>query len=522
MITAAVEHNLNSSQIKNTSNDNTINRRHLRNAWRKLARQKARLVFLLKCRRQEISPRFIKNKTSHLLQQYDSSDTPKQVKKQVDSLSNHIAKSILNIEIALCVKTINSIESHIGAAESPLSKNTEENIDENCQHVYTTELVSCNQQLNGKLQALLKQQPHLEDIKYDPTFIKNLSGVDIPDAVMTVLSLGPKFATNPTNEPILDLATDVEAVISHQIPKPYQREARGDVLYTMTKFSKERRKLNRIDKFLNKALEQTRIFLKNNRDVMVSNSDKGGVTIISRKSEYYAKIRELLSDSNSFEIIDRDPTKLIQGRVNRLLDKLYHASYISDQVKKNLKTWNTIPPRLFGQIKYHKPGNPIRLIVSTIDSAAYKISRFLATILRKAFTPKFRIKNSQQFIRTIRKTRITKGNVLVSYDVVNCFGTIPTALALSIIERDFHMIEQVTPIPKESFLQMLKLCLEQANYFVFADKFYRQKLGMFMGSSLAPILVERVIEHIVESAIRDLNITPDFWNTYVDDHLTSI
>ncbi|XP_037049480.1 uncharacterized protein LOC119083782 isoform X2 [Bradysia coprophila] len=173
-------------------------------------------------------------------------------------------------------------------------------------------------------------------------------------------------------------------------------------------------------------------------------------------------------------------------------------------------------------IKYHKPGNPIRLIVSTIDSAAYKMSRFLATILRKAFNPKFGIKNSQQFIRTIRKTRITKGNVLVSYDVVNCFGTIPTSLALSIIERDFHMIEKVTPIPKESFLQMLKLCLEQANYFVFADKFYRQKLGMFMGSSLAPILVERVIEHIVESAIRDLNITPDFWNTYVDDHLTSI
>lgn len=69
---------------------------------------------------------------------------------------------------------------------------------------------------------------------------------------------------------------------------------------------------------------------------------------------------------------------------------------------------------------------------------------------------------------------------------------------------------------------MLKICLEQANYFVFGGNFYRQKLGMFMGSSLAPILVERVIEDIVDKAIRDMNLNPDFWSTYVDDHLTSI
>lgn len=60
------------------------------------------------------------------------------------------------------------------------------------------------------------------------------------------------------------------------------------------------------------------------------------------------------------------------------------------------------------------------------------------------------------------------------------------------------------------------------HYFIFAGKFYRQKMGMFMGSSLAPILVERVIEDIVEKAFRDMNLSPEFWNTFVDDHLTSI
>lgn len=42
------------------------------------------------------------------------------------------------------------------------------------------------------------------------------------------------------------------------------------------------------------------------------------------------------------------------------------------------------------------------------------------------------------------------------------------------------------------------------------------------GSSLAPILVERVIEDIVDKSLLELKLKPDFWVTYVDDHLTSI
>lgn len=44
---------------------------------------------------------------------------------------------------------------------------------------------------------------------------------------------------------------------------------------------------------------------------------------------------------------------------------------------------------------------------------------------------------------------------------------------------------------------------------------------MFMGSSLAPILVERVVENMVEKALVELNIQHDFSFTFVDDHLTA-
>lgn len=121
----------------------------------------------------------------------------------------------------------------------------------------------------------------------------------------------------------------------------------------------------------------------------------------------------------------------------------------------------------------------------------------------------------------IKRQNITVGNVLVSFDVVNGFGNIPTDLSMRIIERDFHFIEEHTPIPKEQFMKMLDICLNHANYFVYQGQFYKQNLGMFMGSSLAPILVERVIEDIVDKVLEKLDLTPDFWST-VDNHLTSI
>lgn len=261
---------------------------------------------------------------------------------------------------------------------------------------------------------------------------------------MNFLSLGPKFSIRPEVPPIIDLATDVEFTISKKIPKYKQREIRVETLYTMSRFARQNHSLNRIEKYLQRAATITRKFLKDNPDIIVSNSFKGGVTIIAKKKDYMSKIRVMLSDAESFTPLATDPTKTVKNKVNGILDKLYHANVIADRLKKSLKTWNTIPPRLFGQIKYHKVGYPIRLIVSTINSAAYKLARFLATILRKAFKPKYSVKNAKAFIRMVRRKRISKGHVLVSFDIVNCFGNIPTESALEIIQREFDIIAEHT------------------------------------------------------------------------------
>lgn len=499
-----------------TPSDNNTSRRQYRNHCEKLAKQKARLVFLLKCRRHNIYPKFLMDRVNHLFKHYNN--VPRKIGNKCVSTKEYLQKSLLNIEISLCNSDIERLVKELETIKVPWT----DEATESSMSVYETTLRQTNDRVHRKFVRLTQTQEHQPDIELDDSFIKNLTDVDIPKEMITVLSLGPKFSIEPHTDPTVDLASDVELAIKREVPMEAQRAARGEAIYTIAKFSKQTKKLTRIDKFLQRALKKTREFLQQHPSIMVSNSDKGNVTIISNKEDYHRKIEELLSDLDAFTPIQNDPTKTVANSLNRCLDNLYKANILQKKLKTSLKTFNAIQPRLFAQIKYHKEGHPVRLIVSTINTAAYKVSRFLATILRKSFRSKYSVKNAQQFVKQMKGIKIKIGNILVSFDVVNCFGNIPTKLALEIISRDFHLIEEQTPIPKEKFMQLLEICLNKANYFTYKGKYYRQNRGMFMGSSLAPILVERVIEEFVNRALDELKLEPDFWSTFVDDHLTSI
>lgn len=165
----------------------------------------------------------------------------------------------------------------------------------------------------------------------------------------------------------------------------------------------------------------------------------------------------------------------------------------------------------------------MRPVISTISSPCYKLARFLSRILRKSFKSAYALKNSLQFVRMIKKRNIPSEYKLISFDVENCFTNISTELALKIIERDFdQFVSKNTDIPKQQFMNLLKFCLVDCNYFSYEDKFIAMKSGLFMGSSLAPILVERVLDTIIDDTLMKLDFIPPFWCSYVDDHVTAI
>lgn len=95
-----------------------------------------------------------------------------------------------------------------------------------------------------------------------------------------------------------------------------------------------------------------------------------------------------------------------------------------------LRSSDGLPPRFYGLPKIHKPGYPLRPIVSFIDSPTYMLSKHLAQILRPLLgNTDLTVKNSVEFCEQIKNVKLEVGDELLSFDVVSLFTSIPVELA---------------------------------------------------------------------------------------------
>lgn len=493
----------------------------------KLSSNVSREVFLLKCRRYEIVPRFILDKTTKMFSTYTTT-----FKRETNSIMSYVCNKILGFEIGMCNRSIRQTQIRIASlkmrlpSNDPITDQFISIIDE----FYEKNLADHNQTLCGKFSYLLQSQNHLPDIKYEETFVKNSTNLKIPFEMSILLSLGPKFALEPDRVPIPEIIRDLEYIVSRYSHPLIVNAVRGQLTYTLTKHSKQSKRPNRIQLFLRRATLVTAKFLKDNPDVFISNSDKGNKTVIGSRLDYKGKMLEHIGDISQFEPLQNDPTPSCVTRLNNKLKTIYEKRSITRRKKLHLQSTTAIPPRVYGQYKVHKlrpdgKGHPLRLITSTVKTVSYNVSRELTSILTKAYNkPQFTIKNSRGVLNSIRGLKILRGHRMASFDMENCFGSISTALAIEIIEKDFDdKISPHTTMDKSDFIDLLRIVLDECNYFLYDHQFYKQINGIFMGSSLGSIIVQIITEHIIVKVLGDLKkkgITlPILWLVYVDDHL---
>ena len=93
-----------------------------------------------------------------------------------------------------------------------------------------------------------------------------------------------------------------------------------------------------------------------------------------------------------------------------LLD-LQKAGKISDSTYKKLDSSDGLCPRFYGLHKIHKPGIPLRPIVSFVNSPTYAISGYLARILSPVVgNTDYTVKNSCEFADFIRDKTLNACN----------------------------------------------------------------------------------------------------------------
>ncbi|CAH8519337.1 unnamed protein product, partial [Heterobilharzia americana] len=153
--------------------------------------------------------------------------------------------------------------------------------------------------------------------------------------------------------------------------------------------------------------------LRENKDLVILSSDKGECVTLVNKTDYVTKMLEILSDNWKF-ILDsnaKDQTSYIEKQMVQQLKQLLKAKYIDETTFKSIKPIGSQIAKLNGRAKIHKPGVPLRLILSMINSPYHKVAQWLCgflELLRKRLG-EHTVSDTFQFVRNLTDFNSTGG-----------------------------------------------------------------------------------------------------------------
>ena len=117
---------------------------------------------------------------------------------------------------------------------------------------------------------------------------------------------------------------------------------------------------------------------------------------------------------------------------------------------------------------------PLRPIVSSIGAVTYQTSKEVARNLKPLVgKSEHHVKNTQDFIESIKDIHLGEDQCMVSYDVKALFTSVPTTKAYSIIKQRLEEdpeLNQRTSLSIGNIISLLEFCIT-STYFSFQGKF---------------------------------------------------
>ncbi|KFD67390.1 hypothetical protein M514_20426 [Trichuris suis] len=309
------------------------------------------------------------------------------------------------------------------------------------------------------------------------------------------------------------------ACLGPQVPRGKAAEIRGALLDILSRSNHKAAS--------NTTAEERRILkrLRQRTDLVITKADKGNVVVLLHKGTYLEKMNELLK-SDIYTPIAEDPTDVVRKTLISLLQYFEHET--DDTQLPKIRNYihyicNSQCPEIYGLPKIHKPGVPLRPVVSSIKTVTSRLASHLKKIIMPlAGNRTSSVKNSRQFCAEIKMITLRPSDILVSYDVKDLFTSIPMDITLNALENLLDKdstLSQRTSLKAFHVKKLVSFCMKEANYFRFGEQCFMQNSGAPMGSSLSPVLAEVFMEHLEEIAFSTANesIVPVLFKRYVDD-----
>lgn len=352
-----------------------------------------------------------------------------------------------------------------------------------------------------------------------------LTKVAIPEDIQIALSFGYKFLFpfECNNANMNEILAQLEMCMDDAIPDLKLLEASIDI-YQILRNRKDF--LNDDTKaWLKFVSNRTSTFFEQNPHIFATKSDKGGHTVVADVASYEDKLTKLLN-SNSYTELNHDPLlDLIKQ------DKTFYTALKTNKNKTMKELMDDAPSyepdtfclaKFYGLFKIHKEDTPLRPITSTIGSPGYTLAKVFTKMLESIFPrTKYHIKDSYEFVKFLNGVSIKEDDILVSFDVVSMYTSIPYELVKEIILSKADAFLRIFNIDEEFLQSLIKYLLVDCMIFTALDKTFKQNDGLPMGSCASPILARIVMDRVIDSLLEKVPHF-SFIKVFVDDTIAAV
>ena len=276
---------------------------------------------------------------------------------------------------------------------------------------------------------------------------------------------------------------------------------------------------------LTKTQRQALKNLRQDKTIVIKSADKGSCVTIIPTTQYQTEGIQHLSQNAIYKEIDRDYTKLLIIKINNFLRTCHRNKIISDELYQVMRR---DPDSVRTQLIYflrkvHKTPQELRPIVSGVNGPTETISAFVDDTLRPYLREcKHLINNSTEIINIIETTYFPPHTLLISLDVKSVYLRIPQDEGITRVMSRIYNHQRPPNIPREHLEHMIKRIIKD-NIFAFGERYWKQTLGIAMGTRCAPTFANLYMASLEEEFLarrtRHNHPIPHLWLRYIDDIL---
>lgn len=364
-------------------------------------------------------------------------------------------------------------------------------------------------------------------LTYNRSALINNTDQELPEDIQISLSLGYKFLSPYSchDGNMHCMLAQLDQCIWQAIPDLKQLEASIEIHHILK--ARDRIVNDDTKNWLKFIQYRTSSFFESHEDIFATRSDKGAHTVVYNVSDYEAKLGLHINEGN-YTLVEVDPLQsLIRKekvlvKVLRNINVLARTFYEHERVHQ-LEPDTLLLPKFYGLPKIHKQGTPLRPITSTVGAPGYYLAKFFDGLLKGIFPRSdHHVKDSYVFVKSIKDRALNDDDVLVSFDVVSMFTSIPYKLVYDIIMgKAANTFSQLFGIGKPLLKKLLKFLLRDCMVFTALDHIYKQDDGLPMGSCLSPTVARLVMDDVVANLL-DKVPQISFIKVFVDDTITII